>query len=153
MERFAQLWRRLLYYLRGDRFDQELEEEMRFHLELKAQENVEAGMSEQDARRAAQRQFGNQTLHREVSREMWAFRSVETLWQDLRYGLRMLRKAPGFTAVATLALALGIGVNTSILSTVNSFLLRPLPVEKPAELITPYWGRKKDPQVWGSFSY
>lgn len=75
------------------------------------------------------------------------------MFQDIRYGIRMMRNAPGYTAVAVLALALGIGVNTAILSTVNGFVLRPLPVEKPAELVTPYWGRKTDTQVWGRFSY
>src|SRR5262245_58043323 len=80
-------------------------------------------------------------------------RLEEEMFQDIRYGVRMMRKAPGFTAVATLALALGIGVNTSILSAVNGFVLRPLPVEKPAELVAPYWGRKMDTQVWGNFSY
>jgi predicted permease len=153
MERIAQLWRRLLYYFQRDRFDRELAEEMHFHLELKIQENIEAGMSPQEARYAAQRQFGNQTLLQEESREMWGVRALETLWQDLRYGGRMLRKSPGFTAAAALALALGIGVNTAILSMVNGFLLRPLPVEKPSELLSPYWGREKDAQVWGEFSY
>jgi len=80
-------------------------------------------------------------------------RLEDELFQDIRYGVRMMRKAPGFTAAATLALALGIGVNTSILSSVNGFVLRPLPVEKPAELVAPYWGRKMDTQVWGNFSY
>jgi putative ABC transport system permease protein len=75
------------------------------------------------------------------------------LWRDLRFGARMLIKNPGFTAIAVLALALGIGVNTAILSAVNGFVLRPLPVEKPTELVAPYWGRKKDAQVWGHFSY
>ncbi|HEY6401265.1 MAG TPA: ABC transporter permease, partial [Blastocatellia bacterium] len=78
---------------------------------------------------------------------------MQTLWQDIRFGLRIMRNAPGFTAVATLALALGIGVNTTILSVVNGFVIRPLPVEKPDQLVAPFMGNKKEPQVWGSFSY
>ncbi|MEN3332690.1 MAG: putative transport system permease protein [Blastocatellia bacterium] len=80
-------------------------------------------------------------------------RLEDDMFQDIRYGIRMMRKAPGFTAIAVLALALGIGVNTAILSAVNGFVLRPLPIDKPAELIAPYWGRKTDTQVWGKFSY
>ena len=80
-------------------------------------------------------------------------RLEDEMFQDLRYGIRMMRKAPGFTAVAALALALGIGVNTAILSAVNGFVLRPLPVEKPTELMTAHWGRKMDTQVWEEFSY
>lgn len=78
---------------------------------------------------------------------------IADLWQDLRYAMRMMRKAPGFTFVAVLALALGIGVNTAILSTVNGFVLRPLQVEKPKELVAAFWGRKSEPQVWDNFSY
>lgn len=78
---------------------------------------------------------------------------MQTFLQDLRFAWRMMRKAPGFTVVAVLALGLGIGVNTAILSTVNGFILRPLPVEKPGELVSVFWGKKSDPQVWNDFSY
>src|SRR5262249_61230927 len=109
MDKLSQLWRRLLYYARRDRFDRELEEEMRLHLEMKAEENLAAGISPEEACYAAQRQFGNQTLLQEVSREMWGVRFIETLFQDLRYGMRMLFKRKGFTAGATRSLAAGIG--------------------------------------------
>src|SRR6266511_2709404 len=133
--KLSQLWRRLLFYWRRDRFDRELEEEMRFHLEMKAGENLAAGISHVEARYAAQRQFGNQTLLLEVSRDMWCFRFLETLTQDLRYGLRMMVKNPGFTAVVALTLALGIGANTSIFTVINTVLLRSLPVKNPGELV------------------
>src|SRR5215813_5180731 len=78
---------------------------------------------------------------------------MRTFWHDLRYGWRMLKKNPGFTLIAALTIGLGIGANTAVLSAVNGMILRPLPVTHPGELAQPFWGSRKDPEVWNSFSY
>jgi putative ABC transport system permease protein len=127
MNILLQLWRRLLSLGRRGRLEREMEEEMRFHLEMQIEQNLEAGMSPEEARRAARRQFGNQTWLKEVSREMWSLRFIETLIQDLRYGARMLLKNPGFTLLAMLTLALGIGSTTTIFSAIQNILLDPFP--------------------------
>jgi len=135
MARLSELRRRLKFLTRREEFHRELDEEMRTHLELKTQTNLQLGLMPDEARYAAQREFGNTLSLREQGSDFWGYRWIEQFVGDLRFGLRMLVKNRGFAAVAVLTLALGIGVNSVIFSVISTMLLRKPPVHDPDRLM------------------
>ena len=133
------LWIRLRYYLFRARYDREMEEEMRFHLDLRAADNRQNGMSDVDARDAAARRFGNRTSLEEHRRAAVGFPTLDTLGQDLRYVVRAIRHAPGFSAMVVLTLGLGIGANAAMFGIVDRLLLRgPAHVVDPDRVVRVY---------------
>ena len=134
---------------RRERMLNDLDEDIREHIERETQENMERGMSPEEARYAAMRKFGNVTRVMEETRAVWISIWLEELLQDVRYGWRMVRNSPGFAAAAILTLALGIGANTAIFSLIDAVMLRALPVAKPSELVLLKWSARNSPRIQG----
>jgi predicted permease len=137
--------RRLRFLFHRADFEGGMDEEMQFHLEMKMREFLATGLSPEEARRAALRSFGNVPLMKEDSREVWGWRWLEDLFQDLRFSIRLLAKAPGFTFVVIMSLALGIGANTAIFSLIDAVMLKMLPIKNPEQLRQVIWAAPSGP--------
>jgi predicted permease len=134
MDSIARFFRKIGTLLRREKFNSELEEEMSFHREQKEKELCEAGVAPEAAHRAVAREFGNPTRLKERSYEVMGLR-FETVWQDLHFAIRQLRRSPGFTLTAVLMLALGIGASVAIFAFVDAALIKPLPYQDPTRLV------------------
>src|SRR5690242_4192596 len=136
------LFRKLRWWLQRRRKEEELREELQFHLAQEIEEQQAEGLRADEAARAARRDLGNATLVREDARAFWSWLLLEQLAQDVRYGIRGMLKNRTFTALAALSLALGIGANTAIYSFMDAILWRSLPVADPASLVAVKWSSK-----------
>jgi predicted permease len=131
--------RRLAAYLFRRNLDDELADEIRLHIALRRQALIDDGVDPREAEYEARRMFGNAALTREEARELWGFRSLDTLNQDVRFAIRLLRRSPAFTIVAVLSLAIGIGATTAVFSLADAMIFRKLPVQSPDDLALFQW--------------
>ncbi|HVH88539.1 MAG TPA: ABC transporter permease, partial [Terriglobales bacterium] len=129
-------WRRLYSIIRRNALERGLDEEIRFHIDQQTEKNLHAGMNPDEARRQAVLNFGGQESVRERTREEFGPALLEDAARDVRQGVRLLRRAPGFTAAAIVTLALGIGATSAVFSIVKTVVLKPLPYEKPERIVT-----------------
>ena len=132
----SEFLRRLKYLFHKDELTSDLAEEMRLHVDLRTRKFESRGIGTEEAAYMALRQFGNRTVVQDASSELWGWNAWGRLFQDLRLGARTLRKTPGFTAVAVLTLAVGLGINTAVFSVVNAVMIRRLPCPEPDRLIS-----------------
>lgn len=135
LQRFGDLGRRLRALWRRERLDRELDDELRFHLEMATERNLRRGMPPEEARRAALESFGGVERHRELTRDAWGARALETLLFDLRLGARSLRRTPAVTGAALVTIAVAVGATTLIWALVDAVLLRPLSYREPERLV------------------
>ena len=129
------LLRRLLHIATRGRRDAELQEEMQFHLAMKQRELEAAGFSAEQARETSRRALGNVTYNREASHAVWVAPDIESIWRDVPYAFRSLRRSPSFTIAAVLALGLGVGSSAAVFSLLDGVVLRPLPYRDPARIV------------------
>jgi predicted permease len=133
--------------------DRDLEKEMQHHLRMAETDRLERGASPREAQQGARREFGNPALVKDLAHDAWGWRWIQDLSEDLRYGLRTLRKQVGFSTIAILTLALGIGANTAIFSLIDAALLRSLPVRDSEQLFSLQWTAKTEPQHLNTLIY
>ena len=150
LNKFRSLVRNLVF---RPRVEADLDQEVQSHLEMLAVEHRRGGMSPEEAQRAARIQLGGIEQVKEQVREQRLGSWLHSIYSDCRYGLRQLRQSPGFTAVAILTLALGIGANAAIFSLISTFLLRPLPIAHPEQIFSIHQGKKNDPSYSQQISY